>query len=135
MQVFANLLNNAARYTPDGGSIEVIAHAEDADVVVDVRDTGVGIAPDMLARVFELFTQGDRRSRRAQDGLGIGLHLSRSLVQLHGGSLTVSSAGAHRGSTFRVRLPRDASDTAPHAEAQVPLRAASPPPAAPPSAH
>ena len=106
-QVFANLLNNAAKYTDENGRIGIRVSTDgDDDVVVSVSDDGIGIARDMLGRVFELFTQVDRRSGRAQGGLGIGLSLSRSLVEMHGGTLEASSDGIGRGSTFTVRLPR-----------------------------
>jgi PAS domain S-box-containing protein len=110
-QVFANLLNNAAKYTEEGGQIWLAARVagdgrgSPAEVVVTVRDTGVGIAAEMLPRVFEMFTQVDRSLGRAQGGLGIGLALVRSLVQLHGGSVEVKSDGPARGSEFTVRLP------------------------------
>ena len=111
-QVFANLLNNAAKYTPEGGEISVtmdVAPAEAAgaasQVAVRVRDTGMGIAPDMLPQVFELFTQADRSLAHSQGGLGIGLSLVRSLVQLQGGRVTAHSEGLGRGSEFVVYLP------------------------------
>jgi PAS domain S-box-containing protein len=101
-QVFANLLNNAARYTPAGGRIELVARRENGEVVATVRDTGVGIPPDELPHVFDLFVRGDR-SRAG--GLGIGLGLVRALVQLHGGRVEAHSEGPGRGSAFVVRLP------------------------------
>ena len=105
-QVFANLLNNSAKYMEGGGAIEIAASADDHDVTVAVRDRGVGISPDLLPHVFDMFVQADRSLERAQGGLGIGLTLVRQLVQLHGGSVTASSDGPGHGSEFVVRLPR-----------------------------
>ena len=104
-QVFANLLNNAAKYTDPGGSIEVTLRHTRHTAFISVRDTGIGIDRSHLASVFEMFTQVSRSDRRTQGGLGIGLTLVRSLVELHGGSVTASSKGPGRGSTFEVRLP------------------------------
>jgi PAS domain S-box-containing protein len=104
-QVISNLLNNAAKYTEAGGEIWLSARAEPNEVVISVRDTGVGIPPEMLPHVFEMFTQVDGSLSRSQGGLGIGLTLSRSLVELHGGSVVARSAGVGRGSEFIVRLP------------------------------
>jgi two-component system, sensor histidine kinase len=104
-QVFANLLNNAAKYTDPGGSIDVTVRRMRDTAVISVRDTGIGIASQHLSSVFDMFTQVSRSDRRTQGGLGIGLTLVRSLVALHGGSVTASSEGPGRGSTFEVRLP------------------------------
>ena len=104
-QVFANLLNNAAKYTDPGGSIELSVRQTRDAAFVSVRDNGIGIDRDHLASVFDMFTQVSRSDRRTQGGLGIGLTLVRSLVALHGGSVTASSEGRGRGSTFEVRLP------------------------------
>jgi signal transduction histidine kinase len=104
-QVIGNLLNNAAKYTDEGGRISLTIGREQADAVVRVRDTGVGISAEMLHRVFDLFTQADRTLDRAQGGLGIGLTLVRSLVELHGGSVQALSGGLGAGSEFVVRLP------------------------------
>jgi PAS domain S-box-containing protein len=105
-QVFSNLLNNAAKYTPEGGHIWITAHREENTVSVSVRDNGVGIAAEMLPRVFEIFTQvGVRPYRRSQEGLGIGLTIVRSLVQLQGGTVAVTSEGLGKGSEFIVSLP------------------------------
>ena len=104
-QVLANLLNNAAKYTDEGGRIWLNLVCENGDAVVRVRDTGVGIPPNMLASIFDLFTQVDRSLDRSQGGLGIGLTLARRLVEMHGGRVAVSSAGANQGSEFVVRLP------------------------------
>ncbi|HET9212235.1 MAG TPA: ATP-binding protein [Thermoanaerobaculia bacterium] len=104
-QVFTNLLSNAVKFTEDGGRIWLAAERQGQEVVVRVRDTGVGIPPDLLPRVFDLFTQGDRSIDRARDGLGIGLTLSRRLVEMHGGTIEARSEGVGRGSEFVVRLP------------------------------
>ncbi|MFP5289133.1 MAG: ATP-binding protein, partial [Thermoanaerobaculia bacterium] len=104
-QVFSNLLNNAAKYTPRGGSILLSAEREEDGVLVRVRDTGIGIPADMLPRIFEMFTQVDRSLERTQGGLGIGLSLVRGLVELHGGSVEARSEGLGRGSELLVRLP------------------------------
>jgi PAS domain S-box-containing protein len=104
-QVFLNLLNNAAKYTPEGGIIRVSAHQEGPEAVVRVRDNGLGIASDLLPKVFDLFVQGSRSLDRAEGGLGIGLTLVREIVRLHGGAVSVTSAGTGRGSEFTVRLP------------------------------
>jgi signal transduction histidine kinase/ActR/RegA family two-component response regulator len=104
-QVIANLVNNAAKYTPTGGSIQLTAEAEDGTLVVRVSDTGIGIPSDMLPRVFDIFTQVGRSVDQSQGGLGIGLTLVRRLVEMHGGSVEAQSAGAGMGSTFIVRLP------------------------------
>jgi PAS domain S-box-containing protein len=113
-QVLANLLNNAAKYTDDGGQIWLTARREGANVVVSVRDTGMGIPADMLQKVFDLFTQVDRTYNRAQGGLGIGLTLVRSLVSKHGGSIEVKSDGPGKGSEFVVRLPLSAERLGSH---------------------
>jgi PAS domain S-box-containing protein len=104
-QVFLNLLNNAARYTERGGRIRLAAEREGNEVVVRVKDTGMGIAADVLPRVFEMFMQADRSLDRAQDGLGLGLTLVKRLVQMHGGSIEARSEGPGQGSEFVVRLP------------------------------
>jgi two-component system CheB/CheR fusion protein len=104
-QVFVNLLTNAAKYTPDGGRIEVRASLEQTDALVHVLDNGVGIAKDMQPHIFELFTQVASGSNTSSAGLGIGLSLVKNLVELHGGSVQVRSEGAGTGSEFTVRLP------------------------------
>ncbi|WP_437729825.1 ATP-binding protein [Sorangium sp. So ce1335] len=109
-QVFANLLNNAAKYTPGGGVIRLAAERDGASVVVRVKDNGVGVPADMLPRVFDMFTQVVRSIDRAQGGLGIGLTLVRRLVELHGGTVHAESEGPGRGSTFTVRLPLAAAE-------------------------
>jgi PAS domain S-box-containing protein len=104
-QILANLLNNAAKYTPDGGQISVRAWRDGDDAVISVRDNGVGIAAEALPRMFEMFSRGDRDSGLSQGGLGIGLALSRRLAQMHNGSLEATSDGPGKGSEFLVRLP------------------------------
>jgi PAS domain S-box-containing protein len=111
-QVFSNLLNNGAKYMEPGGVIAVEASADADNVVVAVRDRGIGIAPDVLPYVFDMFVQADRSLERAQGGLGIGLTLVRRLVELHDGSVTVLSDGPGKGSEFVVRLPRAAAGVA-----------------------
>lgn len=119
-QVVANLLTNAARYTDEGGLITVSATRDKKEIVLRVRDTGIGMTPDLLPRVFDLFVQGPRTADRRQGGLGLGLSLVRSLVTLHGGSVEAHSEGPGKGSEFVVRLPAMvvelvASDTRPSA--------------------
>lgn len=105
VQIVSNLLNNAAKYTPQGGVIEIDLVQVGTRALVTIADSGVGIPPEMVDHVFDLFTQGERTPDRSQGGLGIGLALVRSLVQLHDGVVTVRSAGPHRGSTFCIELP------------------------------
>jgi signal transduction histidine kinase/ActR/RegA family two-component response regulator len=107
-QIASNLIDNALKYTPAGGNIDisVVNDAGQDEVVLTVRDSGVGIAPDLLPHVFDVFVQGSISIDRAQGGLGIGLALVRRLVELHGGSASAHSAGAGCGSTFVIRLPR-----------------------------
>jgi CheY-like chemotaxis protein len=107
-QVFANLLNNAAKYTDRGGQIWLSVKQEKNEVVVSVRDTGIGITAPMLPKVFDMFMQADRSTHRSQGGLGIGLTLVKKLVELHDGSISVRSDGPGKGSEFIVRLPIDA---------------------------
>ena len=123
-QVFSNLLNNAARYTRRGGRIDVKVEALADKLVVRVCDTGIGIAPDMLDKVFGLFTQATQPADRRQGGLGIGLSLVQGLVRLHGGRVEAHSAGLERGSEFVVRLPRSRRDAAAWAPVRLPGRPA-----------
>ncbi len=111
-QVFVNLLANAAKYTNAGGDLSVWMHITHGEVVVRVRDSGIGIAHDALPQVFELFARADEATVHSKSGLGLGLALVRDIVQLHGGSVTAGSAGPGRGSEFAVRLPREAAQTA-----------------------
>ena len=112
-QVLVNLVNNAAKYTDPGGSIRVEAAIEGGEVVVRVGDSGVGIAPELLPRIFDPFTQDERAPERSEAGLGIGLTLVRSLVRMHEGSVEARSEGPGRGSEFLVRLPLLGGEPAP----------------------
>jgi PAS domain S-box-containing protein len=105
VQVAANLLNNAAKYTHEGGRIDVVLAAHEREARLTVHDNGTGIGPDLLPVVFDLFTQGSRTLDRAQGGLGLGLALVRKLVELHGGQVDAASPGPGKGSTFTVTLP------------------------------
>jgi PAS domain S-box-containing protein len=111
-QVFANLLNNSAKYTDRGGQIRLLARHEEGEVVVSVEDTGIGIAAEHLPRIFEMFSQVTPALERTQGGLGIGLSLVRKLIEMHGGTITARSQGVGQGSTFSVRLPRAAPPAA-----------------------
>jgi CheY-like chemotaxis protein/anti-sigma regulatory factor (Ser/Thr protein kinase) len=104
-QSFSNLLSNAAKYTNRGGGISITASEHEGTAVVRVRDTGIGIPREMLARIFDMFTQLQEDRDRATIGLGVGLSLARRLVELHGGSLEAHSEGRGRGSEFVIRLP------------------------------
>ncbi|WP_313028787.1 PAS domain-containing hybrid sensor histidine kinase/response regulator [Massilia alkalitolerans] len=104
-QVVANLLNNAAKYTPNGGRIGLSLRIEGSEALITVSDNGIGIPQDELSSVFEMFSQVGHHLERAQGGLGIGLSLVRRLVDMHGGSVAAESGGPHAGSTFTVRLP------------------------------
>ncbi|QEL16465.1 hybrid sensor histidine kinase/response regulator [Limnoglobus roseus] len=104
-QLFANLLNNAAKYTEAGGRVTLSVEKADGSAVVRVKDTGVGIPPELIPRLFELFAQFNRSLHRSQGGLGIGLALVRRLVQMHGGSISAVSKGLGHGSEFTVKLP------------------------------
>jgi PAS domain S-box-containing protein len=105
VQVLANLLNNAAKYTPEGGEIAVTATTSDDTVSIRVRDNGIGIAPDLLPRVFDLFVQADQTLSRSRGGLGIGLTLVKSVVELHNGRVSAKSSEPGKGSEFTVELP------------------------------
>lgn len=104
-QIVTNLVDNAAKYTQEGGSIAVRVRAGEGEALLEVQDNGMGIAPALLPRIFDLFTQGERTIDRAQGGLGLGLALVRRLAEMHGGSIRVSSGGSGQGATFVVRLP------------------------------
>ncbi len=105
IQVFANLLNNAAKYTDPNGHIFILVRQLEGQIAIEVRDDGMGIAPELMPRLFELFVQGYQDPDRAEGGLGLGLTLVRSLVELHGGKIEARSAGPRLGSSFTVRLP------------------------------
>jgi signal transduction histidine kinase len=111
-QVLSNLLDNAAKYTPEKGRISVAVTTEAAGVTVDVRDTGMGIEPDEMTRIFEPMTQLLESRAWSAGGLGLGLSLVRGITELHGGTVRVKSTGAGRGSCFSVRLPVQAAATA-----------------------
>jgi signal transduction histidine kinase/ActR/RegA family two-component response regulator len=121
-QSLSNLVNNAAKYTPDGGHIMLRLAREGDDAVLTVTDSGIGLPPDMIARVFDMFAQVNRSLERSQGGLGIGLALVKSLVSLHGGKVSAASPGPGQGSTFTIRLPmaRAAQAQPPHAAAAAP---------------
>jgi CheY-like chemotaxis protein len=104
-QLFSNLLTNSAKYTEQGGRIWLAAECRGAEVVVSVRDTGIGIPAEALPRLFDMFSQVDRSIERSTGGLGIGLALVKGLAEMHGGTVEAASAGAGQGSTFTVRLP------------------------------
>jgi signal transduction histidine kinase/ActR/RegA family two-component response regulator len=104
-QVIGNLLQNASKFTPSRGRIELSVRRQGSDVAIRVRDTGVGIAPEMLSRVFELFAQGDVAMDRSQGGLGIGLTLVKQLIEMHGGKVVARSEGLGKGSEFEISLP------------------------------
>lgn len=113
VQVLANLLNNAAKYTPEGGTVSMAVTIDSTHAGLRVRDDGIGMAPELLPRVFDLFVQAERSEDRSQGGLGIGLALVKTLVALHGGTVVASSEGPGRGSEFVVRLPRMTELSAP----------------------
>jgi CheY-like chemotaxis protein len=105
IQVIANLLNNAAKYTPQGGEIGLTVRSDNGLIEISVADSGIGIDSKLLAHVFDLFTQAERTPDRAQGGLGIGLALVKTMVGLHGGTIDAYSAGQGAGSTFTIKLP------------------------------
>ena len=121
-QIATNLIDNALKYTPAGGRIDIAVLEHDGDIVLRVSDSGVGIAPDLLPHVFDVFVQGAISIDRSQGGLGIGLSLVRRLVELHGGTVSASSPGNSSGSTFEIRLPRAEAAAA----ADTPARAPAP---------
>jgi signal transduction histidine kinase/ActR/RegA family two-component response regulator len=104
-EVFNNLIGNAIRYSPQHSRVDISSWVDGAECVIEVKDTGIGIAPEMLKRVFDLFAQGDVALDRTHTGLGIGLTLAKSLIEMHGGSIVAQSDGPGRGSAFSVRLP------------------------------
>jgi len=105
-QVFTNLLGNASKYTGDGGVLCIAAGVEDGQAVVMVEDNGIGMAPDVIPHIFDLFTQGPRSLARSEGGLGVGLNVVRNLLAMHGAGVRADSAGLGQGSRFTVRLPR-----------------------------
>src|SRR5262249_39851647 len=104
-QVIWNLLSNATRFTPAGGSVVLSVRESNSSMIVEVRDTGIGIPKELLPRVFERFWQADGTTTRSQGGLGLGLALARHIAELHGGEIHATSEGPDRGSTFSVALP------------------------------
>ncbi|WP_151637766.1 PAS domain-containing hybrid sensor histidine kinase/response regulator [Noviherbaspirillum aerium] len=106
VQILTNLLNNAAKYTPDEGTLQLRMDVQDGSVLLSVVDNGIGIAPELQPHIFDLFIQAERSPDRSQGGLGLGLALVKSLVELHHGTITCASAGAGLGSVFTIRLPR-----------------------------
>jgi CheY-like chemotaxis protein len=112
VQVLTNLLNNAVKFTPPGGELQVSTEAGSDHVVIRVRDSGVGISPESLPHIFEMFHQGDSGAEPGTAGLGIGLTLSKQLVELHGGTLHAMSDGVNRGAEFLIRLPLAANVSA-----------------------
>jgi CheY-like chemotaxis protein/anti-sigma regulatory factor (Ser/Thr protein kinase) len=104
-QVFSNLLTNAAKYTEPGGKLRLGAHVAGNEAIVDIVDNGIGISPDVLPVIFDMFVQADTSLERRQSGLGVGLALAKRLVELHGGRLDAHSEGVNRGSRFTVTLP------------------------------
>ncbi|MEJ7806096.1 MAG: response regulator [Telluria sp.] len=112
-QIATNLIDNALKYTPPGGAIDIAVFEQDDDIVLTVRDTGVGISEELIPHVFDVFVQASTTLDRSQGGLGIGLALVRRLVELHGGTVSAHSGGASAGSTFEIRLPRAAPAEAP----------------------
>jgi CheY-like chemotaxis protein len=116
-QVVTNLLNNAWKFTEPGGRITVAVESNDGRATISVRDNGVGIPEEMLDKVFDMFTQVDRSLERTQAGLGIGLSLTKLLVELHGGSIIAKSAGPGTGSEFVVEVPAVAAESEPKGSA------------------
>ena len=104
-EILFNLLSNAAKYTPQGGRIWLEVEHLRSEVIIRVRDTGIGMEPDLLPKVFDLFLQGERRAGLSHEGGGIGLSLAKNLVELHGGTITAHSQGPDMGSEFVVKLP------------------------------
>lgn len=127
-QILSNLLNNAAKYTANGGNIQLKASTEASEIVISIIDNGMGIPSEMQPKIFDLFTQVENSLERSQGGLGIGLALVKRLVTMHGGTIEVESAGAGQGSTFTVRLPTvaaPAQEKDPHAGASADAHAVS----------
>ena len=104
-QVFWNLLKNAVKFTPHGGTIGIRCRPDQGHVVIEVSDSGIGIEPEALPRIFNAFEQAERSITRQFGGLGLGLTISKALVEMHGGTIEARSEGRHKGATFRIRLP------------------------------
>ena len=119
-QVLSNLLNNAAKYTPEGGQIELTAALTGSDVVINVKDNGIGIAPELLPKLFDLFVQADQTLSRSRGGLGIGLTVVRSLVEMHEGTVSAHSEGPGKGSEFTIRIPLAESSAVAVGKAEAP---------------
>ena len=126
VQVVANILNNAAKYTQEGGALQLDVEADEANVRVEILDNGIGMAQDLVARAFDLFAQAERSADRASGGLGLGLALVKSLVELHGGEVACESPGRGLGSRFTVILPRLDADSCPAAPRTAAAAAPSP---------
>lgn len=122
IQVFSNILNNAAKYTQSDGQIMLTVSCDSANVEVAIEDNGIGIEPALLPHIFDLFTQAERSPDRSQGGLGLGLALVKSLLELQGGRVSARSAGVGQGSRFTVRLPRVIADPEPQQEAKLRIR-------------
>jgi signal transduction histidine kinase len=127
-QVVSNLLSNAVKFTPSGGTIDVRLTSTGSDAEIQVADTGQGIAPDFLPRLFERFTQADTSTTRRQGGIGLGLSIVKALVELHGGTVHAESPGAGRGATFTVRMPVTPQDVDEVEQVRIAQRAAAVPP-------
>jgi CheY-like chemotaxis protein len=125
-QVVTNLINNASKYTPEEGHLRLTVDRIDDQVVLRIQDNGMGIAPDMLPRVFDLFAQADCTLDRADGGLGIGLTLVKSLVELHGGQVEALSDGHGKGSEFVIRLPIGRAEAERPVDRTTPTHAATP---------
>ncbi|MFW7378873.1 MAG: ATP-binding protein [Oligoflexus sp.] len=104
-QVLVNILSNACKYTPDGGKVDLTAEQVEQEIVISIQDTGIGLSAELLPKIFDLFIQGDKSLDRSHGGLGIGLTLSKKLIEMHGGSMHAQSEGEGRGSKFMIRLP------------------------------
>ena len=122
-QIVANLLTNAAKYTREAGRMTLRVYRDDGAAIIKMIDTGIGMPPEMLSRVFDLFAQADRTLDRSEGGLGIGLTVARKLAEMHGGSISAASEGIGKGSTFTVRLPLTEAPAPPGRPATTPRRA------------
>jgi len=126
VQCLANILTNSAKYTDTGGEIRIESRTDANEVVISIADNGLGIAPELLPKVFDLFVQAERTLDRSQGGLGIGLSIVKRLIEMHGGTVGVASDGVNRGATFEIRLPltegmQDAADSE-HAASPAPRK-------------